>query len=179
MIAKLIIAGLGNPGQKYDGTRHNIGFDIIDCLASKLNTSFNSDKKCQSAKILYENKNLTLLKPLEFMNLSGNGVANSLRREGVPPNRLLVIHDEIDFPFSKIKMKIGGGNAGHNGLKDIIEKIGSKEFHRLRVGVGRPENSADVADYVLSRFSSEEREKLSVIRDESILKILDWIKITT
>ena len=178
MSGKLLIAGLGNPGDKYNGTRHSIGFAVIDKLADKFNANFNSDKKCPSTEILLHNKKVLLIKPFEFMNLSGNGVSLFLRKNGINPSELLVIHDEIDFEFAKCKMKIGGGHAGHNGLRDIIAKIGTADFHRLRVGVAKPADGRVVADYVLSKFTSEEKAKLDEIYDLCVQKIQDWIKLT-
>lgn len=178
MSGKLLIAGLGNPGDKYNGTRHSIGFAVIDKLAEKEGVSFNSDKKCPSTEIILFNKKVLLIKPFEFMNLSGNGVSLFMRKNGINPSELLVIHDEIDFEFAKCKMKIGGGHAGHNGLRDIIAKIGSADFHRLRVGVGKPKDGRIVADYVLSRFTSEEKDTLESVYKLCIEKIQDWIKIT-
>ena len=176
MSAKLLIAGLGNPGDKYKGTRHNIGFEVIDRLADKFGASFNSDKKCPSTEIFANEKTVLLIKPFEFMNLSGNGVSLFIRKNGILPGKLLVIHDEIDFEFAKCKMKIGGGHAGHNGLRDIIAKIGTADFHRLRVGVTKPKDGRVVADYVLSKFTADEKEKLNKVYETCLLKIQDWIK---
>ena len=178
MSAKLLIAGLGNPGDKYNGTRHNIGFEVIDKKEKKFGVNFNSDKKCPNTELLINNKKVYLIKPFEFMNLSGNGVSTFLRKNGITPSRLLVVHDEIDFEFAKCKMKIGGGHAGHNGLRDIIAKIGTADFHRLRVGVAKPLDGRDVADYVLSKFTSEEKTKLNEVIDTCLQKIQDWIKTT-
>lgn len=178
MSGKLLIAGLGNPGDKYVGTRHSIGFAVINQLADQFGVSFNSDRKCPSAELLLGEKKILLIKPYEFMNLSGNGVSLFLRKNGILPSKLLVLHDEIDFEFAKCKMKIGGGHAGHNGLRDIIVKIGTPEFHRLRIGVAKPNDGRDVADYVLSKFSSDEKLKLNEIYDLCIQKILDWVKIS-
>lgn len=178
MSGKLLIAGLGNPGDKYNGTRHSIGFAVIDKLADKLGTSFNSDKKCPSAESSLDLKKIILIKPYEFMNLSGNGVSLFMRKNGITPSQLLVIHDEIDFEFAKCKMKIGGGHAGHNGLRDIIAKIGSADFHRLRVGVAKPTDGRPVADYVLSKFLPEEKARLNEIYDLCLQKIQDWIKLS-
>ncbi len=177
MSGKLLIAGLGNPGEKYHGTRHSIGFAVIDKLADKLSASFNSDKKCPSAESSLDGKKIILIKPFEFMNLSGNGVSLFLRKNGITPSGLLVIHDEIDFEFAKCKMKIGGGHAGHNGLRDIIAKIGTADFHRLRVGVAKPLDDRPVADYVLSKFTSDEKAKLNEVYDLCLQKIQDWIKL--
>jgi peptidyl-tRNA hydrolase, PTH1 family len=177
MSGKLLITGLGNPGEKYVGTRHSIGFAVIDRLADKLGANFNSDKKCPSAESVLDTKKVILIKPYEFMNLSGNGVSLFMRKNGINPSELLVIHDEIDFEFAKCKMKIGGGHAGHNGLRDIIAKIGSADFHRLRVGVSKPTDGRAVADYVLSKFSPEEKANLNEVYDLCLQKIQDWIKL--
>ncbi|MBK8394497.1 MAG: aminoacyl-tRNA hydrolase [Leptospiraceae bacterium] len=178
MSGKLLIAGLGNPGDKYNGTRHSIGFAVIDKFADKFGASFNSDKKCPSTEILSHDKKVILIKPFEYMNLSGNGVALFMRKNGIIPSQLLVIHDEIDFEFAKCKMKIGGGHAGHNGLRDIIAKIGTADFHRLRVGVTKPTDGRVVADYVLSKFTPDEKTKLNEIYETCLQKIQDWIRLT-
>ncbi|MCB1177203.1 MAG: aminoacyl-tRNA hydrolase [Leptospiraceae bacterium] len=174
---KFLIVGLGNPGSRYTETRHNIGFKVIEAFVDKHNGSFSSDKKCSSGKIVESVRNVYYLKPLEYMNLSGKCVSSLSNLYKIDIDNILVIHDEIDFPFGKLKMKIGGGAAGHNGLKDIIDKMGKKEFHRLRFGVGRPTNPAiDVADYVLGKFSEEERNDLPKLIQNCIEKIEEWLK---
>lgn len=177
MKEKLLIVGLGNPGEKYKNTRHNIGFQIIDSFVSKLNLSFKEDKKSASIEYITDDRNIFFIKPLEYMNLSGNAVLEFRRKKGIQESKILVIHDEIDFVFGKCKMKIGGGHAGHNGLRDIIDKIGTNDFHRLRVGVGKSE-VIEVAEYVLSRFTSEELKILNEIINLCISKIEDWIRLS-
>jgi peptidyl-tRNA hydrolase, PTH1 family len=173
---KKLIVGLGNPGKRYEQTRHNIGFMIVDELCRTLGGSFSADTKCALAKVQQEDKNLFFLKPLEFMNLSGNCVVSLSKKNGISPEHILVIHDEIDFPFGKVKLKVSGGHAGHNGLRDIIEKLGTNSFYRVRMGVGKPEDKSEVADYVLSRFSKDEAERFNEIYQlaESIIK--SWLK---
>jgi PTH1 family peptidyl-tRNA hydrolase len=177
---RFLIIGLGNPGKKYSKNRHNAGFLALDGVASALGAgSFTKDKKGEWALAQGPEKSeIYFYKPLEFMNLSGNGVSLFLRKNGINPSELLVIHDEIDFEFAKCKMKIGGGHAGHNGLRDIIAKIGTADFHRLRVGVAKPSDGRVVADYVLSKFTSEEKSKLDEVYDLCLQKIQDWIKLT-
>lgn len=173
----LLIVGLGNPGTKYQRTRHNIGFLILDALAAHFSLSFKEDKKFAIVKHQTQGVQIHLLKPLEYMNLSGKAVSSIVNLYKIPPEKILVLHDEIDFPFTKIKQKIGGGHAGHNGLRDIIEKMGSNAFHRLRFGVGRPTlPEMDVADYVLNNFTEPERENLPVLIKQSLGIIEEWIK---
>jgi PTH1 family peptidyl-tRNA hydrolase len=175
----LLVVGLGNPGSRYAGTRHNIGFMILDALCSKWNLSWKETKKAQESANADAEYRVHLLKPLEFMNLSGNAVAITSKTYKIPASQILVVQDEVDLPFGKIKNKIGGGTAGHNGLKDIVAKIGSSDFHRLRFGVGKPEKGQmDVADFVLQNFNAEEKALLQDLILESLQKIEEWV-ITT
>ncbi|PJZ46040.1 aminoacyl-tRNA hydrolase [Leptospira brenneri] len=172
-----LIVGLGNPGDKYKNTRHNIGFMVLDALASRFNESFKDSKKYAETTHSWEGDKIHLLKPLEFMNLSGKATQTLANLYKIPPSQILVVQDEVDLPFGKIKNKIGGGTAGHNGLKDIVAKLGSQDFHRLRFGVGKPEKGGmEVADFVLQNFNSEERNILQTLIQDSITKIEDWIK---
>ncbi|MDX1957001.1 MAG: aminoacyl-tRNA hydrolase [Leptospiraceae bacterium] len=175
---KYIIAGLGNPGQRYAFTRHNIGFIVLDELSQKLGASFSDDKKFLIAKTSFETKTIFLLKPQEFMNLSGKAIATNATKYKISSQKILVIHDEVDFPFARIKVKFSGGHAGHNGLRDIIEKLGTNDFHRIRFGVGRPEKESpiDVSDFVLSNFSSEEKKELPKLIQNTTQMALEWLK---
>jgi peptidyl-tRNA hydrolase, PTH1 family len=173
---KLLIVGLGNPGDRYKTTRHNIGFRVIDEFSKNKNTSFDNDKTCSVAKIQETPHVLFLLKPLEFMNLSGSCTVKLVSKFKIPIDDIIVVHDEIDFPFGKLKLKVGGGHAGHNGLRSIIDLLASNDFHRLRFGVGRPENpNFQVSDYVLSNFGDSENEKLPELITSSINKLNEWI----
>lgn len=173
----LLLVGLGNPGKEYVNTRHNIGFMILDEFIKLYNLSWKEEKKYFYQKIKQENFTLHFSKPMEYMNLSGNSVSEILKLYKISVNNLLVVHDEIDFPFGKIKLKFGGGHAGHNGLKDIIQKISSNDFHRLRFGIGRPSNpQIDIADYVLSNFTEQEQEELPQLIQKAKEKLLEWIK---
>lgn len=172
-----LIVGLGNPGDKYKNTRHNIGFMILDALASSFSVSFKDSKKYMESTYTWEGDKIHLLKPLEFMNLSGKSTQTLANLYKIPPSRILVVQDEVDLPFGKIKNKIGGGTAGHNGLKDIVAKLGSQEFHRLRFGVGKPEKGGmEVADFVLQNFNAEEKNSLDALINESVTKVEDWIR---
>ncbi len=173
----LLIVGLGNPGERYKATRHNIGFMILDVFANHSHLNWKDNKKEEETQTNLDQVKLHLLKPKEFMNLSGNAVARIAKTYKIPASQILVVQDEVDLPFGKIKNKIGGGTAGHNGLKDIVAKIGSGDFHRLRFGVGKPEKGQmEVADFVLQNFNAEEKVTLDSLIQESIKRIDDWIK---
>ncbi|NCN09117.1 MAG: aminoacyl-tRNA hydrolase [Leptospira sp.] len=173
----LLIAGLGNPGTKYEKTRHNIGFMILDEYCQDEKQDWTTNKNSLYAKFNYKEATIHLLKPQEYMNLSGKEVSRIARMLKIPSSHILVVHDEIDIPFAKIKNKIGGGTAGHNGLGDIVERLGNSSFHRLRFGVGKPIHPGmDVADFVLQKFSTEEMTLLPKLMKDSIQRIQDWIR---
>jgi PTH1 family peptidyl-tRNA hydrolase len=157
-----VIVGLGNPGSKYTETRHNAGFWFVEELAAASGNPFRSDKKFHGevTKISLAGNDIWLLKPDTFMNRSGLAVKSLMSFYRLKPENLLVAHDEIDLPPGTIKLKTGGGHGGHNGLRDIISHLGTKDFHRLRVGVGHPGNKDDVVDYVLRRPSHEDRSAI-------------------
>jgi peptidyl-tRNA hydrolase, PTH1 family len=165
----ILIVGLGNPGEEYRGTRHNIGFEVIDALASVVDSG-NKYKKFNSIVIgaIHSGINLLLLKPLTFMNNSGFAVDAVLKFYGENIKRMIVIHDDIDLEFGRIKIQRGGGTAGHRGLKSIFAVTGRRDFDRIRFGVGRPPGRTDAADYVLKKFKKDEREELEVFIDRSI-----------
>lgn len=150
------IIGLGNPGPKYHFTRHNVGFLILDELCNKFNGSWQSSDKQEKAEVIINGKKVLLIKPQTFMNSSGQ-VIPYLQKKGIKPDEIIVVHDELELPFSKLKTVFGGGARGHNGLRSIISTCGA-DFHRLRVGIGRPENKEDVPDYVLSNFSENKKD---------------------
>lgn len=151
MIKALI--GLGNPGSQYAYHRHNIGFRILDALADQHHASWHKKENLEYAEVTINDKNLLLVKPLTFMNSSG-AVIPFLQKKGIKPEEIMVVHDELELPFGKIAVKLGGSAKGHNGLKSIIERMGD-QFYRLRFGIGRPERKEDVPHYVLSNFSEE------------------------
>jgi PTH1 family peptidyl-tRNA hydrolase len=152
----MLIVGLGNPGPNYEKTRHNIGFMVVDELIARHNAIKLSSSSFEGE--LYKFKNHFLLKPLTFMNLSGNAVVKVKNFYKV--NEVVVIHDDLDLPFGAIRFKLGGGNGGHNGLKSIDANI-SREYIRVRVGIAKPKNKGEVASYVLSPFAPAEQELLA------------------
>lgn len=145
------IIGLGNPGSKFNNTRHNIGFAILDELAKKYWGSWSDKDAMQIAQIRINDQPIMLIKPQTFMNSSGQ-VIPFLRKKGIEPEQMLVIHDELELPFGIVKTKQGGSHKGHNGVRSIID-AGAKECHRLRFGIGRPESKDEVSDYVLQKFA--------------------------
>jgi PTH1 family peptidyl-tRNA hydrolase len=156
-----IIVGLGNPGKKYDRTRHNAGFLVADEIARNLRIEISQEKYSACfGKGRIGSEDTVLAKPLTFMNDSGRAVGALLRETYSTVADLIVIHDELDIPFGTVRIKIGGGHGGHNGLRSIIEVIGSSDFVRVRVGIGRPVLGMDAAAYVLGPFSTEERTLL-------------------
>ncbi len=154
-----IIVGLGNPGRAYERTRHNAGFMAIDELARGLRFDLSREKyhACIGTGRIGEVEVL-LAKPQTYMNESGRSVGAILRYVRVKHPDLIVVHDELDLPLGSVRVKVGGGHGGHNGLRSIIEHIGTPDFIRVRVGVGRPSNGLDAADYVLSAFTADERK---------------------
>ena len=152
-----VIVGLGNPGPEYAKTRHNVGFDAIEEFAAKHNIRLDRAKhKARYGLGQIEGIGVVLVKPMTFMNLSGQSIAPILREFGVKPDRLIVIADELDFPVGKVKMKPKGGSAGHNGHKSIIQALGTNEYARVRIGI-HSELRGETVDFVLSRFHPDER----------------------
>ena len=152
-----LIVGLGNPGSKYQGTRHNVGFRIVDLLARRFDVALSSNKfQGEYGQGTIEGQKVALLKPQTYMNLSGDSVAPAARFYKVEPEDLIVIHDELDLPFGRLQLKRGGGTGGHNGLNSIVDWMGSADFIRLRFGIGKPETKEKVVGHVLSSFSKGE-----------------------
>ncbi|MEO6975896.1 MAG: aminoacyl-tRNA hydrolase [Gallionella sp.] len=159
MSAIRLIVGLGNPGREYETTRHNAGFLWVDELAREQKLNFKSEAKFHglTARGQLHEHEVLLLKPQTFMNVSGRSVVALALFYKILPNQILVVHDELDLPPGSAKLKLGGGHGGHNGLKDIIAQLGSKDFWRLRVGIGHPGDRAEVMNYVLKAPRKEEQ----------------------
>lgn len=161
-----LIVGLGNPGPRYELTRHNVGQLVVDELASRRSESFGQHKsnaRVAETWVRPGGAKLVLAKPNSFMNVSGGPVSSLARFFSVPPERVIVIHDELDIPFDSLKLKSGGGHGGHNGVRDVVKALGTPDFVRVRVGVGRPTGRQDPADWVLSPFGTSERETLPIL----------------
>lgn len=153
---KYLIVGLGNPGPEYDGTRHNIGFAVLDALVKDRGTAFAPDRYALRDEFRHKGKTFILLKPQTFMNLSGKAVRFWMEQENVISERVLVIADDLALPFGKIRLRASGSAGGHNGLTSIIELIGTETFPRLRFGIGSDFARGRQADYVLSPWNKEE-----------------------
>jgi PTH1 family peptidyl-tRNA hydrolase len=160
MTAIRLIVGLGNPGREYETTRHNVGFQWVDELARSQKLSFKNESKFHglTARGQLHGHEVLLLKPQTFMNVSGRSVGALTQFYKVEPAEMLVVHDDLDLPPGVARLKMGGGHGGHNGLKDIIAHLGTKDFWRLRIGIGHPGDRAEVSSYVLNDPRREERE---------------------
>jgi len=171
-----LIIGLGNPGREYRDNRHNFGFMVMDRLIVRLNAR---GMKVQSKAIVtsatYEDRKLILAKPQTYMNLSGQSAQGLLNFYKLPIENMLVAHDDLDLPFGTIRVRPGGGPGGQRGMASTIEQLGTKDFPRLRLGIGRPPGRMDPADYVLQNFSREEMKYLSEIVDRAADAALTFV----
>jgi len=154
---KYLIVGLGNPGEKYEETRHNIGFKVLDLFARQLDGKFAVNKHAEIAEVKFKGRTLILVKPTTFMNLTGKAINYWLQTEKIPVENLLVITDDIALPFGKLRMKAKGSDGGHNGLKDTQAVLKTSEYPRLRFGVGNDFHPGGQADYVLGEWDKPER----------------------
>jgi PTH1 family peptidyl-tRNA hydrolase len=163
-----LIVGLGNPGPHYRYNRHNIGFMLADRLAERLGVKFSRlESKALVTKGEHQGRRIVLAKPQTFMNLSGQAVGALVRFYKVPLSNLLIAYDDVDLPLGTLRLRPGGGSAGQKGMASIIERLGTQEFPRLRLGIGRPPGRMDAADYVLQDFSAGERELLGPVLDRA------------
>ena len=170
--APWLVVGLGNPGRKYAHNRHNVGFMVVEAWLSRHETPGASDWRDKfSGRIATVGGDLgrvVVLEPLGYMNRSGQSVGPAAKFFQVPPERIVVVHDEIDFDFARLAVKAGGGHGGHNGLRDIVAALGSREFVRVRVGIGRPpRGNTDVSGWVLSDFGAEDAAELPAVVDRA------------
>lgn len=171
-MSRYLVVGLGNPGAKYEKTRHNVGFMVLDRLAARHMLSIDSNKfKGRWGDGLIAGERVALLKPQTFMNLSGDSVRRAVDYFDIAPEQIVVVHDELDLDLGAMKVKAGGGHGGHNGLRDIAAKLGTKDFLRVRVGIGRPTRGS-VTDWVLGDFRVGDRDD----RDEVIERACDAIE---
>jgi PTH1 family peptidyl-tRNA hydrolase len=165
-----LIVGLGNPGPEYSGNRHNVGQMVLDGLAGRIGGKFKAHKAralVLEGRLGIGGPRVVLAKPGTYMNVSGGPVSALSRFYDVEPSRVVAVHDEIDIPFNTVKLKIGGGEGGHNGLRDISQALATKDYLRVRVGVGRPPGRMDTADYVLRDFGTAEKKELPFLLDDA------------
>src|SRR3954449_11164724 len=164
----ILLAGLGNPGPQYAGNRHNVGFMVLDELATRVGGKFKAHKT--GGEVLegrLAGRRVVLVKPRTFMNLSGGPVTGAAKFYKVPPSGVVVVHDELDVDFGALKLKFGGGDNGHNGLRSITKSLGTRDYYRVRFGIGRPPGRQDPADFVLKDFSTVERKELPFLVSEA------------
>ncbi|MEU5785614.1 aminoacyl-tRNA hydrolase [Micromonospora lupini] len=166
-----LVVGLGNPGREYAGNRHNVGFMVAELLAGRLGARFGRHKRAVAevaeGRLGFGGPKLVLVKPLTYMNLSGGPVAALSQFYKVPPAQVIAVHDELDIGFGQVRVKFGGGEGGHNGLRSMSKSLGTKDYVRVRFGVGRPPGRQDPADYVLSDFGAAERKELDFLVDRA------------
>ncbi|CAN7433454.1 aminoacyl-tRNA hydrolase [Pseudarthrobacter oxydans] len=165
-----LIIGLGNPGAQYQGNRHNVGQMVLDELAARMGAGFKSHKsraQVLEGRLGIGGPRVVLAKPMTYMNVSGGPAAALANFYGIAPDHVVAVHDEIDIPFNTVKLKIGGGEGGHNGLRDISKALATKDYLRVRVGVGRPPGRMETADYVLRDFGTAELKELPFLLDEA------------
>ncbi len=171
---KYLIAGLGNIGDEYTNTRHNIGFMILDAWAQASNVFFSQDRHAFVAEIKTRGRTFILIKPTTYMNLSGKAVHYWLQKENIPLERLLVVTDDLALPFGKIRIRMKGSDGGHNGLKSINELLQSTEYSRLRFGIGSEFSKGHQVDYVLGKWDAEEQKNLTTRIEKVIESILSF-----
>jgi PTH1 family peptidyl-tRNA hydrolase len=172
-----MIVGLGNPGPQYARTRHNLGFMALERLAERLGTSFGREKhQGLIAESSHGGQKLLLVKPLTFMNRSGDCVAPLARNRVQEPSEVLVVVDDVALPLGRLRLRAGGSAGGHNGLKSLIERLGSPDFHRMRMGVGAHGAGQDLADHVLAKFRPDEWPAVESLLDRAVEATLCWIE---
>jgi peptidyl-tRNA hydrolase, PTH1 family len=168
-----LVAGLGNPGREYERNRHNVGFLVADLLAGRTGSRFGRHRRAVAevaeARLGtgMDAPAIVLVKPMTYMNLSGGPVVGLANFYKIPADRIIAVHDELDLPYGVLRAKLGGGEGGHNGLRSMSQSLSTKDYHRVRFGIGRPPGRQDPADYVLSDFSPAERKELEFLVDRS------------
>ena len=170
-----LVVGLGNIGPEYSKTRHNMGFMVLDAWSQASNTAFNTMRYGDVAEIHLKGRTVYLLKPSTYMNLSGNAVRYYLQKLPIPTDRLLVICDDINLPFGKLRMRKNGSDGGHNGLKNIAKCLETENYARIRMGVGHEFSTGAQADYVLGNLSEEEMKEMDNLSEKVIQGVKDWI----
>lgn len=166
MTGRVLVVGLRNPGSRYEATRHNVGGESVAVLASRLGSSFKKARRfirAEVAEVRIGERPVVLALPRAFMNEAGTAVAPLCRYYAIPPQRLLVVHDDIDLPFAKLRIQEGRSPGGHNGVASVVQSLKTREFWRLKLGVGRPPGRQDPAEYVLRRFSGAQREEVDLM----------------
>jgi PTH1 family peptidyl-tRNA hydrolase len=172
-----LIVGLGNPGPRYQSTRHSVGYWLVDTVAARYGGQFRLESRFHGllCRISVCGRDVRLLKPTTFMNQSGQSLIAAIRYFDIPLDQVLVAHDELDLPVGILRLKQGGGHAGHNGLRDVINVLGTRDFWRLRIGIDHPGDRGQVVNYVLSRASRDDEERIRNALDEAWPRLADAI----
>ena len=173
-----LIVGLGNPGEEYEHTRHNAGFDAVDLIAEEVGARYwKTECGALTAKGAYRDHDLVLAKPQSYMNTSGGPVKQLMNAYGVDAEHLIVVHDELDIDPGTVRVKFGGGHAGHNGLRSICHKLGTRDWHRVRVGIGRPPGRMPVVDWVLSKPKKDAADDFAQATDRGAQAALSLVQV--
>jgi PTH1 family peptidyl-tRNA hydrolase len=166
------VVGLGNPGPEYRDTRHNVGQRVLEHLARSLKKAWRRDGPVMIARAAWRGEPLHLIKPISFMNVSGPVVAKALRLVGAEARDLILVYDDIDLPLGVVRVRMKGGAGGHNGVRSVIETLGTEEIRRVKIGIGRPEHKGDVPDHVLAAFEPEEQDAVDKAVAEAAERVL-------
>ena len=173
-----LIVGLGNPGEEYEHTRHNAGFDAVDLIAEEVGARYwKTECGALTTKGVYRDHDLVLAKPQSYMNTSGGPVKQLMNAYGVDAEHLIVVHDELDIDPGTVRVKFGGGHAGHNGLRSICDKLGTRDWHRVRVGIGRPPGRMPVVDWVLSQPKKDAADDFAQATDRGAQAALSLVQV--
>ena len=173
-----VVVGLGNPGPEYRDTRHNVGQRVLDRLAGGdlRGTRWQRDDSTELSEGRWRGETVRLVKPLAFMNVCGPVVARALRRHGAEPHDLVLVYDDIDLPLGAVRVRMKGSHGGHNGVRSVIEALGTSDIRRVKLGIGRPDHKADVPDHVLTVFDPEEMEAVDAAVADAALKVLTLLR---
>jgi peptidyl-tRNA hydrolase, PTH1 family len=170
-----VVVGLGNPGSEYRGTRHNFGQRVVDLLADRLHRSWRRQGQTMVARGQWRGSPLILVKPLTFMNVSGPVVAQALRREGADAADLILVYDDLDLPLATVRVRMKGSHGGHNGVRSVIETLGTDEIRRVKVGIGRPDRKEEVSDHVLTPVLPEELSQVDAALATAAERVLELV----
>lgn len=170
-----LVVGLGNPGDRYAGTRHNVGAMAVESAVKQLGANVVEAGQDQAKPRVYRAGQVLLALPTDFMNVLGGQVKDVAKRYGIPADSILTVSDDLDLPFGELRLRSEGGTGGHKGLASIHAKVGTADIGRLRIGIGRPPEGADAADFVLQKFSAAERKQLPSVLEEATNTIRTWI----
>ena len=171
-----VVVGLGNPGPEYRDTRHNVGHWVVDALAAKLRATWRRDGAHAVTQAQWRGDTIYLAKPHAFMNVTGGAVATILRRLHAAPADLILVYDDLDLALGKVRVRLKGSHGGHNGVRSVIEALGTSDIRRVKVGIGRPEHKGDIPDHVLEEFSADERSIIDTAVGQAVDRVLTLIR---